>query len=57
VPVAQRLLRYWSDTVLKLESTSMVSIRQATLEKPADPPRACRFKLGETGLEEVARAG
>jgi len=56
-PVAQRLLRYWSDTVLKLESTSMVSIRQATLEKPADPPRACRFKLSETGLEEVARAG
>ena len=54
-PVATRLLGYWSDTVRKLEVTSVNSIRQATLEKPADPPKACRFRLGESGLEEVAR--
>ncbi len=54
-PVAQRLLNYWSDLVVRLESTSTSAVRQAVLEKPADPPRACRFKLGEKGLEEVER--
>lgn len=54
-PVAQRLLRYWSETVLKLESTSIQAVRQATLEKPADEPRSVRFRLAETGLEEVER--
>lgn len=50
-PVAQRLLRYWSDTVLKLETTSMRGLRQALLEKPKRIPSACRFRLGATGLE------
>lgn len=54
-PVAQRLLRYWSDTVLRLETTSTKGTRQAVLEKPADPHRACRFSLGDAGLEEVKR--
>jgi DNA repair protein RadB len=54
-PVARRLLEYWSDTILKLETNSVNSMRQATLEKPADPPQACRFRLGESGLEEVAQ--
>ncbi len=52
-PVAQRLLRYWSDTILKLETTSMQGVRQATLKKPGDEQRSCRFKLGETGIEEA----
>jgi DNA repair protein RadB len=52
-PVARRLLRYWSDTILRLESTSIKGIRQAVLEKPGDEARACRFRLGETGLEEA----
>ena len=52
-PVAQRLLRYWSDAILRLEPTSIQGIRQAVLEKPGDEPRACRFKLGENGLEEA----
>ena len=52
-PVAQRLLRYWSDTILMLETTSMQGVRQAILKKPGDEQRSCRFKLGETGIEEA----
>ena len=54
-PVAHRLLRYWSETVLKLESTSIQAVRQATLEKPTEEPRSVRFKLAGSGLEEVER--
>jgi len=54
-PVAHRLLRYWSETVLKLELTSIQAVRQATLEKPTDEPRSVRFKLADSGLEEVER--
>ena len=52
-PVAQRLLGYWSDTILKLETTSIQGVRQAILEKPGEEQRSCRFKLGEVGIEEV----
>jgi DNA repair protein RadB len=52
-PVAQRLLRYWSDAILKLEPTSIQGVRQAVLEKPGEGPRACTFRLGENGLEEA----
>ena len=55
-PVARRLLKYWSDSVLRLETTSIRGVRQAVLEKPGDRTRACRFRLGEAGLEEVGRA-
>lgn len=54
-PVAQRLLRYWSDTILKLETTSVTGVRQAVLEKPEGRSRACRFRLGDTGIQEVGR--
>jgi DNA repair protein RadB len=54
-PVAHRLLRYWSETVLKLESTSIQAVRQATLEKPTDEPKSVRFRLADSGLEEVGR--
>ncbi|MGD2200238.1 MAG: hypothetical protein PVJ38_01235 [Candidatus Bathyarchaeota archaeon] len=52
-PVAQRLLRYWSDTVLKLETTSIQGVRQAVLEKPGDDHQACRFKLSAEGITEA----
>jgi len=52
-PVAQRLLGYWSDTILKLETTSIQGVRQAILEKPGEERRSCRFKLGEKGIEEA----
>jgi DNA repair protein RadB len=54
-PVAQRLLRYWSDTVIKLEMVSTQGMRQAVREKPADPHMVCRFMICERGLEEVKR--
>lgn len=52
-PVAQRLLRYWSDTVLKLESTQTPGIREALLEKPEGAEKACRFRLSDAGVEDV----
>jgi DNA repair protein RadB len=55
-PVAKRLLNYWSDTILRLETTSVRSVRQALLEKPVDLAGACRFMLTEAGIEEVKRA-
>lgn len=54
-PVAHRLLRYWSETILKLESTSIQAVRQATLEKPTEEPRSVRFRLADSGIEEVER--
>ena len=54
-PVAHRLLKYWSETVLKLESTSIQTVRQATLEKPTEEPKSVRFKLADSGLGEVER--
>lgn len=55
-PVAQRLLTYWSDTILKLDTTSIQGVRQAILEKPGEERRSCRFKLGDTGIEETDKA-
>ena len=52
-PVAHRLLGYWSDAILNLETTSIQGVRQAILEKPGEERRSCRFKLGETGIEEA----
>ena len=54
-PVAQRLLRYWSDTVLKLETTRMPGIREAMLEKPEEAKKACRFRLSDAGVEDVKK--
>ena len=54
-PVAQRLLRYWSDTVLKLETTRMPGIREAMLEKPEKAKKACRFRLSDDGVEDVKK--
>jgi len=53
-PVAQRLLRYWSDAVIKLEGTEQPGVRQAVLEGP-DAQKACRFSLSEAGLTDVDR--
>lgn len=51
-PVARRLLMYWSDAVLRLEPTSINSVRQAAVEKP-EASGTCRFRLGEEGITEV----
>jgi RecA/RadA recombinase len=54
-PVAQRLLRYWSNTIIKLQMTSVTGVRQAILEKPNGRYRTCRFKIDESGINEVTR--
>lgn len=54
-PVAHRLLRYWSDTILKLEMTQTAGVRQALLEEPEENRGACRFSLGNKGLVDVIR--
>jgi len=48
-PVAQRLLRFWSDAVLRLDPTPMRGVRQATVEKPGGRG-ACRFTIGPSGI-------
>jgi DNA repair protein RadB len=52
-PVAQRLLQYWSDLILKLEITPTTGMRQALLEKPGETPKACRYNISDKGLVEV----
>jgi RecA/RadA recombinase len=51
-PVAQRLLRYWSDRVIRLENTASQGVKQATVEKPRSLRGAARFRITEKGLEE-----
>jgi RecA/RadA recombinase len=51
-PVAQRLLRYWSDKVIRLENTATQGVKQATVEKPRSLSGAVRFRITEKGLEE-----
>ncbi|MBS7651804.1 MAG: ATPase domain-containing protein [Candidatus Bathyarchaeia archaeon] len=51
--VAERLLRYWSDVILKLENTQISGVRQAILEKPLVQGGTCKFAIGLTGLTGV----
>jgi DNA repair protein RadB len=49
-PVAQRLLRYWSDTVIRIENTATQGVKQATVEKPESLKGATRFTITQTGI-------
>ena len=49
-PVAQRLLRYWSDTVIRLENTATKGVKQASVEKPEALRGATRFTITQTGI-------
>ncbi len=51
--VADRLLRYWSDMILRLENTQISGVRRAALEKPLVQGRTCKFAIGPTGLTGV----
>ena len=51
-PVAQRLLRYWGDVVIRLENTATQGVKQATVEKPTPLRGAARFTINERGLGE-----
>jgi len=51
-PVAPRLLRYWSDVVVKLENTGIQSVKQANVEKPERQRGAVRFTITQVGVRE-----
>ena len=52
-PVAQRLLRYWSTTILKLEKTSLTSNRQVTMEKPQGIRSPIILTINSSGIVEA----
>ena len=52
-PVADRLLRYWCSTILRLERVRD-AIRRAVREKPK-PERSCLYRIGQGGLMEADR--
>lgn len=54
-PVAQRLLRYWSETILKLEKAPQPGNRQATLEKPNQSSGPIILTINESGITEEQR--
>ncbi len=54
-PVAQRLLRYWSDTVIRIDNTATQGVKQATVEKPEGLRGATRFTITQTGLGDEQR--
>jgi DNA repair protein RadB len=54
-PVAQRLLRYWSETILKLEKTLQTGNRQASLEKPNQSSAPIILTINESGITEEQR--
>jgi len=51
--VADRLLRYWSDVVLRLDSTHIAGVKQATIEKPKKMVTICQFGIGDRGPKEA----
>ncbi len=54
-PVAQRLLRFWSDVVVKLENTTTQGVKQATVEKPKIMRGAARFAINQSGIGDEER--
>ncbi len=54
-PVAQRLLRYWSETILRLEKTPQPSNRHAILEKPEESKAPIILTINEFGVTEEQR--
>ncbi len=54
-PVAQRLLRYWSETILRLEKTMDPGNRQAILEKPVESRAPVMLTINQMGITEEKR--
>ena len=52
-PVAQRILRYWSKTIIKLEKTALPSNRQATMEKPQGIRSPIILTINSSGITEA----
>jgi DNA repair protein RadB len=53
-PVAQRILRYWSRTIIKLEKTAITSNRQATMEKPQGIRSPIILTINSSGIVEAS---
>jgi DNA repair protein RadB len=53
-PVAQRLLRYWSTSIIKLEKTAITSNRQATMEKPQGIRSPIILSINASGMVEAS---
>ena len=51
-PVAPRLLRFWSDVVVRLENTGVQSVKQASVEKPERQRGAVRFTITQAGVRD-----
>ncbi len=54
-PVAQRLLRYWSDSIIRLDNTATQGVKQATVEKPEAMRGAARIAIAENGIGDEER--
>ena len=54
-PVAQRLLRYWSETIIRLEKTAQPNNRHAILEKPEESKPPIILTINESGMTEEQR--
>jgi RecA/RadA recombinase len=52
-PVAQRLLRYWSDTIIRMETTPRQGIRRVIVEKPESHKGIIRVNIAATGIVDV----
>ena len=52
-PVSSRLLRYWSDIILRLDLNHQPGVRTASLEKPRKDNIRCRFKLAPLGIIDM----
>jgi len=52
-PVAQRLLRYWSDTIIRMETTPRQGVRRVIVEKPESHRGTIRVNITATGLSDV----
>ena len=53
-PVAQRLLRYWSTTILKIEKTAFTSNSQVTMEKPMGIRSPIILTINASGIVEAS---
>lgn len=55
VPVATRVLKFWSDFVIGLDSAEERGVIVATLEKPIERSSSCRLIMEEDGLHDHDR--
>lgn len=54
-PVANRLLRFWSNNIVQLRATPMVGVKEAVLElrMRRKVQKKCHFRTGEAGIEDL----